>query len=107
MPTPEKAATIAELARLLQGSQLAVVTNYRGLNVAALGQLRRTLRGKAELHVTKNTLLELAVSWLARRPQVASVIAGATKPEQVEQNVRAASWALTDEEMQAIDRMTA
>jgi aryl-alcohol dehydrogenase-like predicted oxidoreductase len=54
-----------------------------------------------------HTLLELAVSWLARRPQVASVIAGATKPEQVEQNVRAAGWALTDEDMQAIDRMTA
>jgi aryl-alcohol dehydrogenase-like predicted oxidoreductase len=54
-----------------------------------------------------HTLLELAVSWLARRPQVASVIAGATKPEQVEQNVRAAGWALTDEDMRAIDRMTA
>jgi len=53
------------------------------------------------------TLLELAVSWLVRRPQVASVIAGATSPEQVEANVRAAGWALTDEEMQAIDRMTA
>jgi aryl-alcohol dehydrogenase-like predicted oxidoreductase len=53
-----------------------------------------------------HTLLELAISWLARRPQVASVIAGATQPEQVEQNVRAAGWALTDEEMQAIDRMT-
>ena len=53
-----------------------------------------------------HTLLELAVSWLARRPQVASVIAGATRPEQVEQNVLAAGWALTDEEMQAIDRMT-
>jgi aryl-alcohol dehydrogenase-like predicted oxidoreductase len=54
-----------------------------------------------------HTLLELAISWLARRPKVASVIAGATRPEQVEQNVRAAGWALTDEEMQAIDRMTA
>ena len=54
-----------------------------------------------------HTLLELAVSWLARRPQVASVIAGATRPEQVEQNVHAAGWALTDEEMQAIDRLTA
>src|SRR5439155_17204713 len=47
-----------------------------------------------------HTLLELAVSWLARRPLVASVIAGATQPEQVEHNVRAAGWSLTDEEMQ-------
>jgi aryl-alcohol dehydrogenase-like predicted oxidoreductase len=54
-----------------------------------------------------HTLLELAVSWLARRPQVASVIAGATRPEQVEQNVGAAGWALTEAEMQEIDRLTA
>jgi len=53
-----------------------------------------------------HTLLELAVSWLARRPQVASVIAGATRPEQVEANVRSAGWALTDEDMQEIDRLT-
>ena len=54
-----------------------------------------------------HTLLELAFSWLARRPAVASVIAGATRPEQVAQNVRAASWALTKEDMQEIDRLTA
>jgi aryl-alcohol dehydrogenase-like predicted oxidoreductase len=54
-----------------------------------------------------HTLLELAVSWLLRRPQVASVIAGATRPEQVEENVRAAGWRLTEEEMQEIDRLTA
>ena len=54
-----------------------------------------------------HTLLELAVSWLARRPQVASVIAGATRPEQVEQNVRAAGWALTEAEMREIDGLTA
>jgi aryl-alcohol dehydrogenase-like predicted oxidoreductase len=52
------------------------------------------------------TLLELAVSWLTCRPQVASVIAGATRPEQVEQNVGAAGWALTEAEMQEIDRLT-
>jgi aryl-alcohol dehydrogenase-like predicted oxidoreductase len=54
-----------------------------------------------------HTLLELAFSWLLRRPVVASVIAGATRPEQVEQNVRAASWALTAAEMEEIDRLTA
>jgi len=54
-----------------------------------------------------HTLLELALSWLARRPAVASVIAGATTPEQVEQNVCAVGWALTQEEMQEIDRLTA
>jgi aryl-alcohol dehydrogenase-like predicted oxidoreductase len=37
---------------------------------------------------------------------VASIIAGATKPEQLEQNVRAAGWVLTPEEMLEIDRLT-
>jgi aryl-alcohol dehydrogenase-like predicted oxidoreductase len=54
-----------------------------------------------------HTLLELALGWLLRRPAVASVIAGATTPEQVEQNVRAAAtWRLTADEMQLIDRFT-
>jgi aryl-alcohol dehydrogenase-like predicted oxidoreductase len=54
-----------------------------------------------------HTLLELAIGWLLGRPQVASVIAGATRPEQVEQNVGAAGWALTEEDMRGIDRLTA
>jgi aryl-alcohol dehydrogenase-like predicted oxidoreductase len=52
------------------------------------------------------TMLELAFSWLAARPQVASVIAGATRVEQIEQNVKAISWALTAEEMKEIDEVT-
>src|SRR5690606_11119457 len=39
-----------------------------------------------------HTILELAVSWLLMQPTVASVIAGATKPEQVNSNVAAAGW---------------
>ena len=53
-----------------------------------------------------HTLLDLALSWLLRRPAVASVIAGATTPEQVEQNARAADWALTTDDMDEIDRLT-
>jgi len=53
------------------------------------------------------TMLELAFSWLARRPRVTSVIAGATKPEQLEQNVAAAGWDLSAEEMAEIDRISA
>jgi aryl-alcohol dehydrogenase-like predicted oxidoreductase len=52
------------------------------------------------------SLLELAFSWLACRPQVSSVIAGATKPEQIEANVKAADWVLTPAEMAEIDRIT-
>ena len=53
------------------------------------------------------TMLELAFSWLAQRPTVTSVIAGATKPEQIEQNVKAVSWTLTPEEIAEIDKLTA
>ena len=54
-----------------------------------------------------HTLLELAFSWLASRPTVASVIAGATKPEQIEANVRAVGWKLSMEEMAEVDRLAA
>jgi aryl-alcohol dehydrogenase-like predicted oxidoreductase len=54
-----------------------------------------------------HTLLELAFSWLLQRPKVASVIAGATSADQVEANVRAGSWALSREDMDEIDRLTA
>jgi aryl-alcohol dehydrogenase-like predicted oxidoreductase len=54
-----------------------------------------------------HSLLELAIGWLLHRPGVASVIAGATRPEQVEANVRAAEWALSREDMDEIDRLTA
>jgi aryl-alcohol dehydrogenase-like predicted oxidoreductase len=53
------------------------------------------------------SMLELAFSWLASRPYVSSVIAGATKPEQIEQNVKAVDWAMTPEEIAEIDKISA
>jgi aryl-alcohol dehydrogenase-like predicted oxidoreductase len=53
------------------------------------------------------SLLQLAFSWLLHRPTVASVIAGATSPEQVEANVNAADWRLSRDDMDEIDRITA
>ena len=53
-----------------------------------------------------HTLLELAFSWLASRPCVSSVIAGASTPAQLEQNVKAADWALTPDDQAEIDRIT-
>jgi aryl-alcohol dehydrogenase-like predicted oxidoreductase len=52
-------------------------------------------------------MTELAFSWLAARAPVASIIAGATKPEQIEANVKATGWTLTADEMAEIDRLTA
>jgi len=53
-----------------------------------------------------HTLLELAFSWLLARRPVASVIAGATKPEQVQLNAGSASWRLSGDELAAIDEIT-
>jgi aryl-alcohol dehydrogenase-like predicted oxidoreductase len=53
-----------------------------------------------------HTVLELAMSWLAARPTVASVIAGATSPEQIEQNVKAVEWQLSTEELAEVDKLT-
>jgi aryl-alcohol dehydrogenase-like predicted oxidoreductase len=50
-----------------------------------------------------HTMLELAVSWLAAQPAVASVIAGAKSPEQVKTNASAAGWALTAAELAAVE----
>jgi aryl-alcohol dehydrogenase-like predicted oxidoreductase len=52
------------------------------------------------------SLLELAMSWLVSRPYVSSIIAGATRPEQVEQNVAAVGWTLTPTDLAEIDRIT-
>ncbi len=53
------------------------------------------------------TLLELAFSWLLARPVVASVIAGASTPEQVRSNVAAAGWQVTSAEMSELDTILA
>jgi aryl-alcohol dehydrogenase-like predicted oxidoreductase len=50
-----------------------------------------------------HSLLELAFSWLLSHRPVASVIAGATSPEQVQSNARAAAWRLTPSELAEID----
>ena len=52
-------------------------------------------------------MLELAFSWLLAQSPVASVIAGATRPEQLDQNVKAGEWALTPEELAEINRIAA
>jgi aryl-alcohol dehydrogenase-like predicted oxidoreductase len=51
----------------------------------------------------RHTILDLAVSWLLARPAVASVIAGATRPEQVRANALAAGWRLTSDELAEVD----
>jgi aryl-alcohol dehydrogenase-like predicted oxidoreductase len=52
-------------------------------------------------------LLELAFAWLLARPVVGSVIAGATKPEQVTANATAAAWQLSESDLSEIEAVIA
>jgi aryl-alcohol dehydrogenase-like predicted oxidoreductase len=52
-----------------------------------------------------HTLLELAFGWLTTNPQVASVIAGATSPAQVQHNAASVGWELTPDELAEVDRI--
>jgi large subunit ribosomal protein L10 len=57
----EKGTVISDLSKRIEGGKAVVLTNYRGLNVEQLSQLRRRLREeKISYHVVKNTLMKLA-----------------------------------------------
>jgi aryl-alcohol dehydrogenase-like predicted oxidoreductase len=66
----------------------------------------QTLQGLSEFAEARgHTMLDLAIGWLASLPYVGSVISGATKPEQVEQNVAAGEWHLTADELAEVDKI--
>ena len=56
---------------------------------------------------TGHSILELAFSWMASRPTTASIIAGATKPEQIDANVAAINWVLSQSEIDEVDKISA
>ena len=60
MARPDKAAAVAELTDQFRNANAAVLTEYRGLTVAQLKTLRRSLHGNAEYFVVKNTLTKIA-----------------------------------------------
>ncbi len=88
-PAPEGArlATMGDRAK----SQLS---DERLAQVAALDELA---------HRDGHSVLDLAFAWLLARPEVASVIAGATRPEQVTANVAAGEWRLGDDVLAEVD----
>lgn len=53
-----------------------------------------------------HSMVDLAMSWLACQPTVASVISGATRPEQVTENVKACEWKLTPDELKEVNAIT-
>ncbi|OWY63402.1 50S ribosomal protein L10 [cyanobacterium TDX16] len=64
-PRPEKVAVVAEVKERLEAADAAVLTDYRGIDVAAMAQLRRALTDAGgELKIYKNTLVRFAVQEL-------------------------------------------
>ena len=65
VPRPEKAAVVAEVRDRLSASDAALLTEYRGLNVGEMAELRRSLRAAGgEYTVYKNTMVRLATAEL-------------------------------------------
>lgn len=60
MARPDKAAAVAELVEKFRGSNAVLLTEYRGLSVGKLKELRRSLSGTATYAVAKNTLAAIA-----------------------------------------------
>jgi large subunit ribosomal protein L10 len=58
----DKVAAVAELTERFQSSPGAVLTEYRGLSVSQLGDLRKSLSGNATYSVVKNTLTKIAAA---------------------------------------------
>jgi aryl-alcohol dehydrogenase-like predicted oxidoreductase len=85
-------------ARLSAGPMAARVLTDQNYEVLSKLEAFAEQRGKG--------VLDLAIGWLASMPHVGSVIAGATKPEQIEQNVKAGEWKLTPEEMTEVEAIT-
>jgi large subunit ribosomal protein L10 len=78
MPTQEKIDAVAELKDRLERATVVISTEYRGLTVKEMQDLRRKLReGGLEVKVIKNTLLRRAAEE-AGHPEVTSIIEGPT-----------------------------
>jgi large subunit ribosomal protein L10 len=76
MAKAEKVAAVAELTHSFQTSSGAVLTEYRGLTVAQLGELRRTLNGHATFAVVKNTLTKIAAEQAGVASELTDLLSG-------------------------------
>ncbi len=78
MPKRDKARLVNDLAERLSTSSVVLATNYRGLSVAEMAELRRQLRQQdAEYRVVKNTLTNLAAE-RAEKPELSVFLKGPT-----------------------------
>ena len=96
MPNAEKVAEVAELTERFRGSSGAVLTEYRGLTVAQLAELRRSLGGNATFAVVKNTLTKIAVTEAGLTEQLSSLLTGPSAVAFVDGDVVEAAKGLRD-----------
>ena len=96
MANAEKTAAVDELAGKFRDSSGAVLTEYRGLTVAQLSELRGALKGNATFAVVKNTLTKIAVQEAGLGDQLASLLSGPSAIAFVEGDVAQAAKGLLD-----------
>jgi aryl-alcohol dehydrogenase-like predicted oxidoreductase len=85
-----------------EGSRIATGWNAKLMNDEVLDKVEKLI---AFAESRSHTILELAFSWLLTREAVSSVIAGATKPEQVRANANAAVWDLTEADLEDVNEI--
>src|SRR5206468_1454156 len=94
-PHPEKVAVVDEVREKLSASDAAVLTEYRGLNVAAISALRRSLReAGGEYKIYKNTLVRFAARDLGL--EIEDLLTGPTAIAFIEGDAAAVARALRD-----------
>jgi large subunit ribosomal protein L10 len=96
MANAEKTALIEELTGRFSDSSGAVLTEYRGLTVAQLRELRGNLKGNATFTVTKNTLAKVAATNAGLGDQVSSMLSGPSAIAFVDGDVAQAAKGLLD-----------
>ena len=96
MANAEKVAEVAELTERFRDSSGAVLTEYRGLTVAQLAELRRALGGNATFTVVKNTLTKIAVNEAGLDEQLSSMLSGPSAIAFVDGDVVEAAKGLRD-----------
>jgi large subunit ribosomal protein L10 len=76
MARAEKVTAVAELTERFQNSSGAVLTEYRGLTVAQIGELRRSLGDNASFSVVKNTLTKIAATEAGVTSELTDLLTG-------------------------------
>ena len=96
MARAEKVAAVAEMTERFQSSSGAVLTEYRGLSVAQLGELRRSLDGNATFAVVKNTLTKIAATEAGVTAELTELLNGPSAIAFVQGDVVEAAKGLRD-----------